>query len=88
MFPVKYACSGDPLTERRTGKPLMLAVDFSHKVKDVQLALERETLQSVAIHKPTVTSQDSHFLTMCQEQEECVSEITVVLSPNNGVYSI
>ena len=76
MLPVVFALSTEPVYESSGGRSLVLAVDFKHKVVDVQAAIHRFANLRVKIQSPFHVSENEHFLTLCVAQG--VSEIRVI----------
>ena len=82
--------SGDPV-EINT-EPLVLSVDFTHTIEDVELALHYHTQLKMAVQEPKCISIRQHLLTVVREQEKTtltkVSEISIVASSSQGRYII
>ena len=86
VLPIRFACTGRPVLEV-TGRPLELALDFTHTIKDVENCLHHALRKVKAIvHCPVCTSSADHILTLCANQH--LSHIEVVLQPSDGKYTV
>ncbi len=82
MFPIVSGFSGDPLQDRTSGEAMQLFVDVAHTVRDVEMTLRFETQTPTTITSPTSHTPDDNFVKLCADQ--CISEIAVVLTSQNG----
>ena len=87
VFPVVYALNNNPVLSA-AGIPMVLAIDVSHTIGDVELSvryhLGRDVILSIA--SPTHVLPSDRFLMLCAVQRK--AEIQIVLQEGNGTYII
>lgn len=86
FLPVMYELSGNPVIVTSSGRPLVLILDFTHTVRDVERALQYTTQHLAKIISPASVLPTDRVLTLCA-MRGC-SQIDVILTPNGTSYIV